>query len=218
MNETSMDPSRQVIISRTLVLVTKHVLTKVIQDSERAVLEITEKLQGMTSLTEAQKNKVSQALESFYDTDESRGLATTLNDAATAMLEAAQAGDLAKVESIAAAPEYQQARTASKKLHDTLQHLTTSDEVLSDYIMPVLVGLQFQDNLRQELESIVKCFDEYFSRFDKTLTVSVTDTDYADFWKKAATNFTNMEARKVVLTTAFGEDVRINDKDVRSRK
>lgn|GEM_PF-5569244 len=204
--------------SNTLVVVVKRILEKVIKASEAAVLDITEKLQGMSTLTETQKAALSGALESFYDTEEDDGLKKLLNESATAMMEAAQRGDFAEVDRIASSENYDKARKATKKLHDSLQLVTTSDAALNEYIMPVLVALQFQDNLRQELEGIISCLHSYFLYFAEA-GVSEAVAPYADdpsrdFWRSLAKNFTNIEARAIVLRTALGEDSGY-EKDVR---
>ena len=206
---------QQVLLSRSLILVVKNILTKVIGDSERAVVEITEKLQGMTVLGEDHKNQLSSALEHMYTSTEADGMKNTLNDAATAMLEAAAAGDFAEVERISRSDAYQKARHATKKLHDTLQNLTTSDVALNDYIMPVLVALQFQDSVRQEIESVNKSFDDYIAFLSSVTGTIVFNEPSIEFWNKISKNFNNIEARNIVLKTVFGADFEGSEKDVR---
>ena len=205
--------------SHTLVVVIKKVLEKVIKASEQAVLEVTEKLQGMSTLTETQKEMLSGAMVSFYDSDEGNDIKRVLNDNAQAMVDAAERGDFAAVDALAATAEYQHARKATKKLHDTLQNVTTSDAALNDYIMPVLVALQFQDTVRQELEALIKCTEDYFSEFQLTDAVRVRmDDANKAFWRRLAKHFTNIEARDLVLRTALGASEAGLEKDVRESR
>lgn len=206
------------LASQILVVVAKNVLEKVIRASEKAVLEVTEKLQGMNSLTEKQKEQLSGALVCFYESDEGDEIKRVLNDNATAMMEAAQRGDFAEVERLAASEGYDEARKTTKKLHDTLQHFTTSDAALNDYIMPVLVALQFQDAARQELEGVIRCVEQYFAHYrpGDVIAPAREEPDRA-FWQNAARNFTNIEARDLVLRTALGDGVS-GERDIRHGK
>ena len=202
--------------SHALVVVTKKVLEKVIKESEIAVLEVTEKLQGMSSLTEQQKEMLSGAMVSFYQTDEGEDIKRILNDNAQAMVDAAERGDFAAVDALASADDYQHARKATKKLHDTLQNVTTSDAALNDYIMPVLVALQFQDNVRQELEALIRCTEDYLHEFRIAETVrQKMSPETVSFWRRLAKHFTNIQARHLVLKTALGESEAGHEKDVR---
>jgi hypothetical protein len=202
--------------SHALVVVTKKVLEKVIKESELAVLEVTEKLQGMSSLTEQQKEMLSGAMVSFYQSDEGDDIKRILNDNAQAMVDAAERGDFAAVDALASADDYQHARKATKKLHDTLQNVTTSDAALNDYIMPVLVALQFQDNVRQELEALIRCTEDYFQEFHIAESVrQQMNPETVSFWRRLSKHFTNIEARDLVLKTALGESEAGHEKDVR---
>ena len=201
--------------SQLLVVIMKKLLERVVMASETAVMEVTEKLQGMTVLTETQKEQLSSALVSFYSSDEGEEMKKLLNDGASAMFDAASTGDFASVDRLSKSPEYQSARLASKKLHDTLQNFTTSDVTLNEYIMPVLVSLQYQDNMRQEIEGIIKSMEQYFAIFaPQALTVAETSQELSDFWKKLSKNFNNIEARKIVLETALGSQG-TKDADIR---
>lgn len=203
--------------SHALVVVTKKVLEKVIKESEQAVLEVTEKLQGMSSLTESQKEMLSGALMSFYESDEGDDIKRILNDNAQAMVDAAERGDFAAVDALSMSDDYQHARKATKKLHDTLQNVTTSDAALNDYIMPVLVALQFQDNVRQELEALIRCTEDYFEEFRLAETVrQKMNEGTVAFWRRLSKHFTNIEARDLVLRTALGEEEAGREKDVRT--
>ncbi len=203
--------------SHTLVVVMKKVLEKTIKASEQAVLEVTEKLQGMSQLTESQKEMLSGALVSLYESEEGEQIKRVLNDNAQAMVDAAERGDMDEVTRLSAAPSYQHARKATKRLHDTLQNVTTSDQALNDYIMPVLVALQFQDNVRQELEGLIKCMEDYFQEFRLAAEVRVRlDTTTVEFWTRLSRHFTNIEARQLVLRTALGEEV-ADERDVRDK-
>jgi hypothetical protein len=201
----------------TLVVVMKKIVEKVILASEHAVLEVSEKLQGMSILTETQKEMLSSALVSFYSSEEGNDIKRVLNDNAQAIVDAAERGDFAAVDVLADNPEYQQARKATKKLHDTLQSVTTSDAALNDYIMPVLVALQFQDNLRQELEGLIHCLEDYFREFRLTESVRVQmgEANRA-FWRRLSKHFTNIEARDLVLQTALGESEAGLEQDIRA--
>jgi hypothetical protein len=201
--------------SQILVVIMKKLLERIVQASETAVTEVTEKLQGMSMLTETQKEQLSSAMVSFYASEEGDDMKKLLNDNASAMFEAATNGDFASVDRLSSSPEYEKARIGSKKMHDTLQSFTTSDAALNEYIMPVLVSLQYQDNMRQEIEGIIKSMEAYFSMFvPSTPLMGGASVELVDFWKKISKYFNNIEARNIVLNVALGPDG-VNEHDIR---
>jgi hypothetical protein len=204
--------------SQMLVVIMKRLLEKIVQSSEAAVTDVTEKLQGMTVLNEQQKEQLSGALVSFYGSEEGEDVKRILNENASAMFDAVSQGDMAKADSISKQPEYASARLASKRLHDTLQNFTTNDVALNEYIMPVLVSLQYQDNMRQEIEGIIKSMEQYFAVFTPVPTaIEGSSEEVENFWKKVAKNFNNIDARRVILETALGAQ-NVRDVDIRASK
>lgn len=201
-----------------LLLVLSAVIGGVIRRSEEAVMQITERVQAISTLSENQRKALSGALESYYEASGADALKDTLNDQATRILEAAQAGDLDEVERLSSNKSYVEARHASKKLHDTLQSMTSGNGSLDETIMPVLVALQFQDSIRQELESILQGVEDFF-RLVESQSAGADSTPISsrvDFWKQLAKHFKNIETRKLIHRTALGDDAQVEESDVRN--
>jgi hypothetical protein len=210
------DGIKHAVVSQTLVRIVKAMLMRVIQSSETAVIEITEKIQGISTLSETQKNGLSEALEHFYNANDNISLKQTLNENATKIMNAAMSGDMVEVERIASNPEYDKARLATKCLHDRLQQIIADNQTMNEYIMPVILALQFQDRVRQELESINKSFEDYFDFVDQLVHIVFEVEPTKNFWKKIAQNFTNLDARTVILKTSMGEDYLPDEEDLRT--
>jgi hypothetical protein len=71
--------------------------------------------------------------------------------------------------------------------------------------------------VRQELEGLIKCMEDYFQEFRLAAEVRVRlDTTTVEFWTRLSRNFTNIEARQLVLRTALGEGVD-DERDVRDK-
>jgi uncharacterized membrane protein YheB (UPF0754 family) len=210
------DGIKHAVVSQTLVRIVKAMLTRVIQSSEEAVVEITEKIQSISTLSETQKDGLSEALEHFYHANDNSTLKQTLNDNATKIMNAAMSGDMGEVERIANDPEYNKARLATKCLHDRLQQIIADNQTMNEYIMPVILALQFQDRVRQELESINKSFEDYFDFVDNLVQIVFAVEPTKNFWKKIAQNFTNLDARTLILKTSMGDDYLPDEEDLRT--
>lgn len=206
------------VISRKLVSLTKVILENVLRSSEEAVLQISEKIQGMGSLTEEQKSNLRDAFEGYYHGSEGEEMKRVLNETASKIADAAAEGNLEEIERLSSDPAYQAASKGTKKLHDALQVYLHGEDAMSEYIMPTLISLQFHDRMRQDIEALMKTYDSYFAFVIQSVGSAAAESEPSEqFWHSVAKNFTSIEAREVVLKTAFGDDYQINETDVRAK-
>jgi hypothetical protein len=186
-----------VSISRTLIIIVSEILRKSIKDSEKAVCDIMEKMQFLSNISEKQKNLLDSALVEYYRDSDNDELKSTLKDAADAIFEAAVAGDFDKINEVSNDEKYVRARKATKQLHDQLQ-VISQDTTMDSSLMPVMMALQFHDKMRQELESIIKCFDNYCAYVYQVAPNSPPTEPHEGFWQRTLALFTNVEAREIV--------------------
>lgn len=189
--------NQSVANARILLLVIQSVLESVMKESEEAVMKVTEALNNMSELTESQRKRLSESLEDFYAGSQAEDLKQSLNDSATAIMDAARSGDMASVESIGNSPQYQRQKTKTKTLHDNLQEFMSSSESMGETIMPLLISLQFQDKLKQQLVGVMRAL-ELFIQHD-TVVINDTDINFDDFWTKVQKGFNVVETRNAIL-------------------
>lgn len=204
-------------ISLTLVEIVKKILRNVMDSSEQAVMQIGEKIQGMSSLTEDQKRNIRDAFEGIYQSEDEDELKKMLNDYATRIADATANGDLEEVERLSSDPKYKEASKTTKRLHDAMQQFLHGSDGTNEYIMPALITLQFHDRMRQDVEALIKSFDRYFEYFQTSYPGETAFAEPArDFWIEIAHFFTSIEARERVLKTALGSNFDVQEKDVRA--
>lgn len=104
-------------------------------------------------------------------------------------------------------------KITSGNMVERLQELMKSNSELADVLMPIIVSLQFQDRLRQELESLLKAFTRFTEEASKDDPALAENPE--PFWIEVAKGFTNIESREVVLKAAMGSDYQVNEADVR---
>lgn len=188
---------QSVATARILFLVIRAVLESVMQESEEAVNKITVSLDNMSQLSQEQRQKLTEALESFYHGTQSEEFKTSLNKAATAIMDAAASGDFKTVDSIANSSIYQDQKNRTKILHDNLQAVMESSDSLNELIMPLLISLQFQDKLKQQLVGVGRALELFMAR--DTLVVVDGSLTFDDFWEKVQKGFNVIETRNAVL-------------------
>jgi TnpA family transposase len=187
---------QSVATARILFLVIRAVLESVMQESEDAVNKITVSLDNMSQLSQEQRKKLSDAIEGFYHGTQSEEFKKSLNDAATAIMDAASTGDFKTVDAIADSSTYQDQKNRTKILHDNLQEVMESSDSLQDTIMPLLISLQFQDKLKQQLVGVGRALELFMAR--DTVVVDGT-INFDDFWEKVQKGFNVVETRNTVL-------------------
>ena len=190
-----------VATARILLLVVKAVLDSVMTESEQAVTKVTEALSNMSDLSESQRRRLSESLEDFYHSPQGEDLKKSLNDSATAIMNAAMSGDLASVNSIGNSAAYQNQKHKTKKLHDNLQELLSSSESMGDSIMPLLISLQFQDKMKQQLVGVVRALELFLSHDTVVVDAAI---DFDDFWTAVQKGFNVVETRNTILKIVKG--------------
>lgn len=193
---TQFTGNQSIATARILLQVVKYVLDQIVAESESAVAQVTEQLNNMSELTTAQRASLASALEDFYHGAQGSDFKDELNTKASEILEAASAGDFAKVNEIGDSADYVQKKTKTKNLHDSLQDLIDSSDQLSENIFPLLIALQFQDKMKQELMGVLAAL-ELFLQHDRT--VVELDGDFDEFWDKVRKGFNVVETRNAVL-------------------
>lgn len=188
---------QSVATARILLQIIRHVLDSVVLESEDAVTKITEALNNMSELSDAQRRNLSAALEDFYHDSQAEGFKQELNLKATEIMEAAAEGDFARVDAIGNSSEYQSQKQRTKRLHDHLQELIESSSAMSETIFPLLISLQFQDKMKQELVGLTRALELFLSR--DTISVEV-ELDFDEFWEKIHKGFNVVETRNAVLS------------------
>ena len=95
-----------------------------------------------------------------------------------------------------------------------LGELMKSNSDLAEVLMPIIMSLQFQDRLRQELESLHKTLGLALPHVaaDNGRTIGILNEE---FWKDAAKTFTNIQSREVVMKAVFGPEYVNPESDVR---
>jgi hypothetical protein len=193
---TQFSTGQSVAIARILLSVIRHVIESVMKESEDAVIRITESLNNLSDLSTTQKQRVTEALESFYQSAQSDDFKRALNESATAILDAAAQGDFAKADAIGDSPAYSLHAGRTKALHDALQDVIHTSESLSDTIMPLLISLQFQDKLKQQLVGVLRALELFMAR--DTVVVEA-EVDFDEFWEKVQKGFNVVDTRNAVL-------------------
>lgn len=97
-------------------------------------------------------------------------------------------------------------------VYTELIELMHSNSELAGVLMPIITSLQFQDRLRQELESLSSTVDAVFS---EETTDAAGESEFEEFWRACARKFTNIESRKEVLKSALGETYQVREEDIR---
>ena len=65
--------------------------------------------------------------------------------------------------------------------------------------------LQFQDSVRQSLENIIKCFQEFSTRSQGITQQKLAGDQAKDFWNTMEGKFTTTDERNIVRKTVYGE-------------
>ena len=187
---------QSVAIARILLSVIRHVIESVMKESEDAVIRITESLNNLSDLSSNQKQRVTEALEAFYQTIQSDDFKRALSESATAILDAAAQGNFAKANTIGDSTADGLHAGRTKALYDALQDVIHTSDSLSDTIMPLLISLQFQDKLKQQLVGVLRALELFMARDTVVVEAQV---NFDEFWEKVQKGFNVVDTRNAVL-------------------
>ncbi|WGL60373.1 hypothetical protein QEJ31_01985 [Pigmentibacter sp. JX0631] len=199
-----------VSIVKDLVKITDTILKNVVSKTEQAALEIGNKIQSVSSLSSDQAQTVKSLITSMYQegTDEHsevEKIASEANNMANEIFESAAAGDIDKAKSIGNSDRYKELGSKTTNLSKQLEKLSESDKELANMIAPVIMALQFQDSVRQSLENIIKCFQEFSNRSQEVSQQKLSGDLEKDFWSTMESKFTTTDERNIVRKTVYGE-------------
>ena len=199
-----------VSIVKDIVKITDTILKNVVTKTEQAALEIGNKIQTVSSLSSDQAQTVKSLITSMYQegTDEHtevEKIAAEANNIANEIFESAAAGDIDKAKSIGNSDRYKELGNKTTNLSKQLEKLSKSDKELANMIAPVIMALQFQDSVRQSLENIIKCFQEFSNRSQEVSQQKLSGQIEKDFWSSMESKFTTTDERNIVRKTVYGE-------------
>lgn len=138
----------------------------------------------------------------------------SVTDIQMKLMEVSSLSDSQK-EAIRRATEEASASGAPGELLTRLQELLRANAGLSETLMPIVVSLQFQDRLRQELESLHATFRKFLERVGPGAGAFPDAAAAEEFWIACAKSYTNIESRTLVLKSALGEGYVVKEDDVR---
>lgn len=194
------------LISGGMARVARDVLRGVVDRLEGACSAVTEQVGRITTLSEVQQRSLQRSFEGMYDEGESSDLKDTLNDTATLMMEAAARGDMEEVERLAASSGYQDARKATKSLHDAMQQVLEADTALGRILRPVTQALQLLQATGAEFEQLAGDFSAALPRLVPRQSGGVPGSAQRGFFEAIASHFNNTESRRIVLLSGIGEE------------
>lgn len=203
-----------VSIVKDLMQITDTILKNVVSKTEQAALEIGNKIESVSSLSSDQAKTVKGLITSMYQdgTDahsEVEKMVTEANSMANEIFESAASGDLDKAKSLGESDRYKELGQRTGSLSKQLEKLSESDKELANMIAPVIMALQFQDSVRQSLENIIKCFQEFSERSQGIPYQKLSGDIEKDFWATLENKFTTTDERNIVRKTVYGENAKL---------
>lgn len=218
-DQLNMTHENFVSIVKDLIKITDTILKNVVSKTEQAALEIGNKIETVSSLSNDQSKLVKNLITSMYQDGsteqiEVEKMAQETNSIADEIFESAASGDLDKAKSLGESAHYKELGTKTGNLSKQLEKLSESDKELANMIMPVIMALQFQDSVRQSLENIIKCFQEFANRSQGIAQKKLTGEFEKDFWNTLENKFTTTDERNIVRKVVYGENAKlIEDSD-----
>lgn len=185
-----------VATARILFHVIRGVLDSVMKESEDAVMKITESLNNLSELSETQKRRINEAIDIYYQGEQAESLQNSLNASASAIMDAAAKGDMARVNEIGDSEDYISQRDRTLQFHESLQEVVQSSEQLADLLMPLIISLQFQDKMKQQLVGVLRALELFMAR--DTVVVE-GNVNFDEFWTQVQKSFNVVETRNLVL-------------------
>lgn len=210
-----------VAIAKDLIKITDTILKNVVSKTEQAALEIGNKIESVSSLSNDQAKTVKGLITSMYqegtqEHEEVERMASEANSMADEIFESAAAGDLDKAKKLGESDRYKELGNKTGNLSKQLEKLSESDKELANMIAPVIMALQFQDSVRQSLENIIKCFEE-FANYSQDITQQKLSGEVEQaFWSVLENKFTTTDERNIVRKTVYGENAKLIEDTAKS--
>lgn len=212
--ELKINHENYVALSKDMIRITDAILKNVISRTEQAALEIGEKIQTLSHLTEDQANTVKSLITSIYEegTQENKEvakLAQEANNLADKIFESAIKGDMQTAHKIGNSEHYKHTGHKASAVAKQLEKLSQSDKELANMVGPVIMALQFQDSIRQSLENLILCFKQLNDE-SKDMTQAKVPTIFAEkFWSTVENKFASIEERNLVRRVIYGENAKV---------
>lgn len=203
-----------VAISKDMIRVTDEILKTVVEKTEQAAMEIGDKIQTLSHLSEDQAATVKHLITSIYQEGTSEHaevekLAHEANHIADKIFESAASGDLETAHEIGNSDHYKSLGHKTGALTKQLEKLSESDKELANMIAPVIMALQFQDSVRQSLDNLIKCY-EMINHEAQDMTQAQLPPAYAGtFWTKIENMFTSTAERNIIRKVIYGENAKL---------
>ena len=203
-----------VAISKDMIRITDAILRNVVTRTEKAAMDIGDKIQTLSNLSEGQAATVKNLITSIYEEGttehaEVEKLAAEANDIADQIFESASSGDLHNVEKLGNSAHYKTLGHKTSSMTKQLEQLSESDKELANMIGPVIMALQFQDSIRQSLENLILCFEQ-INHEARNMTQAKIPPGYAGtFWSTLENKFTSTEERNIVRKVIYGENAKL---------
>ncbi len=213
-NKFKLNHEHYVAISKDMIRITDAILKNVVVRTEKAAMEIGDKIQSLSHLSEDQAAAVKSLITSIYEEGtnehaEVEHLANEANSLADKIFESASSGDLDTAHAIGSSEHYKNLGHKTSVLAKQLEKISQSDKELANMIAPVIMALQFQDSIRQSLENLIDCFEE-INNEAKDMTEAKIPPAYAGiFWSKLENKFTTTEERNIVRIVIYGENAKL---------
>jgi hypothetical protein len=205
-----------VAIARDLIEITDTILKEVVAKTERAALEIGEKVHTISTFSDDQAKNVREILTNVYQdgTKENEEIKTVLdetNSYVDQMVESAKVGDFDKVKQLGDSERYTKLKNQSGLIAKHLERLAESDKQMSEILAPVIMALQFQDHVRQSLENVIHIFDHFFLAMSCIAHEKLPTEIAEEFWNRVETQFTSTKDRNVVRRVVYGNGSDVED-------
>jgi hypothetical protein len=203
-----------VAISKDMIRITDAILKHVVSKTEQAAMEIGDKIQSLCHLSEGQAATVKNLIMSIYDESSSEyaeveQLAHEANHMANQIFESAASGDLETAHSIGDSDHYRHIHHKTGALAKQLEKISQSDKELAHMIAPVIMALQFQDNVRQSLENLIRCFEQVNHEAENMTEAKLPPAYAGTFWTKLENFFTSTAERNMVRKVIYGENAKL---------
>ena len=203
-----------VAISKDMIRITDAILKNVVVQTEKAAMEIGDKIQSLSHLSEDQAAAVKNLITNIYEEGtnehaEVEKLAHEANNMADKIFEHASAGDLHLAHEIGDSEHYKNLGHKTSALTKQLEKLSESDKELANMIAPVIMALQFQDSIRQSLENLIKCYEHMTTEAQDMSQAQIPPAYAGTFWSKIENKFTTTNERNIVRKIIYGENAKL---------
>lgn len=203
-----------VAISKDMIRIADSILKNVVTRTEKAAMEIGDKIQSLSHLSSDQAAVVKNLITSIYqdgtkEQAEVAKLAEEANDIADKIFESAASGDMTTANELGSSAHYKALGHKTGALTKQLEKLSESDKELANMIAPVIMALQFQDSIRQSLENLIACFGHINYEAREMTEAKIPPAFAGIFWTTIENKFTSTEERNIVRKVIYGENAKL---------